>query len=132
MTRILIIDDDPDIAESLTMVLEAHAYEVQHLSTTRNLVANVTAANPDLIVLDVIFPEDHQAGFKAARTLAQDEELRRIPVLMLSAVNQESALAFAFSESDISHDFMPVQAFLEKPIQPANLLARIGALLKSA
>lgn len=132
MTRILIIDDDPDIAESLTMVLEAHDYEVQHLSTTRNLVANVTAANPDLIVLDVIFPEDHQAGFKAARTLAQDEELRRIPVLMLSAVNQESSLAFAFSESDISHDFMPVQAFLEKPIQPADLLARIGALLKSA
>ncbi len=129
MTRILIIDDDPDIVESLTMVLEAHDYEVQHLNTTRDLVEHVTKAAPDLIVLDVIFPEDHQAGFKAARTLAQDETLRRVPVVMLSAVNQRSSLAFAFSESDISGDFMPVQVFLEKLIQPVDLLSRIKALL---
>ncbi len=131
MARILIIDDDPDIIDSLTMVLQAHDHEVHTLSTTRQVVEHTTKVAPDLIVLDVIFPEDPQAGFKAARELAVAPALRDIPVLMLSAVNHKSSLAFAFSESDISQDFLPVQAFLEKPIEPAALLARIDELLRN-
>ncbi len=132
MARILTVDDDPDINEFLEMVLKAHGHEVYALTTTRDLVERAVRVAPDLIVLDVIFPEDPQAGFKAARTLASHPQLRKIPVLMLSAVNQKSPLAFKFSESDISDDFMPVQAFLEKPIEPARLVAQVEALLHSS
>jgi hypothetical protein len=46
-------------------------------------------------------------------------------VLILSAVNQLSNLGFSFTENDISDDFMPVSGFIEKPVKPDELLARI-------
>lgn len=129
MAKILIIDDDKDIIDSLTLVLEASGYQVESKMDTDDLIADVKTANPDLIILDVIFPEDPQAGFKAARELHKNEDLGHIPVLLLSAVNIKSNLAFGFSESDISDDFMPVEAFIEKPVEPQALLERIRNLL---
>ena len=129
MVKILIIDDDKDIIDSLTLVLEANGYQVESKMDTDNLIADVKTANPDLIILDVIFPEDPQAGFKAARELHKNEDSLHIPVLLLSAINIKSNLAFGFSESDISEDFMPVEAFIEKPVEPQVLLERIRNLL---
>lgn len=53
-------------------------------------------------------------------------------MLLLSAVNEQSDMSFGFSESDISDDFMPVEAFIEKPVEPAILLSRIKELLSPA
>ncbi len=131
MTRILIIDDDQDIIDSMTIVLEANDYEVIAKKDTEDLIKFVEEINPDLIILDIIFPEDPQAGFKAARTLRTDPRIKKIPILILSAVNMKSNLAFSFSESDISEDFMPVNAFLEKPIEPKTLLQKVHVLLHS-
>ena len=129
MGKILIIDDDLDIVDSLTMILEAGGHQVSAKASTENLVGDVMEVNPGLIILDVIFPEDPQAGFTAARTLSRNEKVRTLPILMLSAVNQSSNMAFSFSESDISADFMPVKGFLEKPVDPAVLLEKVRALL---
>ncbi|GAB4351869.1 MAG: hypothetical protein Kow006_16140 [Gammaproteobacteria bacterium] len=129
MARILIIDDDPDIIDSLTMILEGNNFEVASLTDTADLEASVRAIHPDLILLDIIFPDDPQAGFRAARRLAADEELKRIPVLVLSAVNERTNLGFSFTEQDISDDFLPVQGFLEKPVEPSLLIERINQLL---
>ena len=131
MTKILIIDDDQDIIDSLSMILEANDYDVEAKKDTDNLIEDVKKINPDFIILDIIFPEDPQAGFKAARDFHNDPQIKRIPILILSAVNIKSNLAFSFSESDISEDFMPVNAFLEKPIEPKVLLAKIDSLLNS-
>ncbi|MDH4322096.1 MAG: response regulator, partial [Desulfobulbaceae bacterium] len=119
MARILIIDDDPDVVEGLTMVLEGNGHQVAARLSTENLLATVKELHPDLIILDVIFPGDDQAGFKAARLLAGDAVVGHIPVLMLSAVNRLSNLGFSFSDKDISRDFLPVAGFLEKPVEPA-------------
>ena len=129
MARVMIIDDDLDIVESLSMVLEANGHEVNAKSDTVDIVDAVKEVNPDLIVLDVVFPEDAQAGFKVARELRRDEQISRIPVLIVSAVNQLSELGFSFSEKDISDDFMPVGGFLEKPVEPEVLIAKVAALL---
>lgn len=130
MARILIVDDDPDIIDSLTMILEGNQFEVAALTDTRNLIEKAKASHPDLILLDIVFPDDPQAGFKAARLLAEDPELGAVPVLVLSAVNERTNLGFSFSEHDISDDFLPVQGFLEKPVEPALLLQRIDELLR--
>lgn len=129
MAKIMIIDDDVDMVESLTMILEANDHDVSAILDTDNLVDAVKRNNPDLILLDIIFPEDPQAGFKAARLLAKSESVNHIPVLVLSAVNQLSKLGFSFSEKDISDDFMPVAGFLEKPVEPKMLLSRINEVL---
>lgn len=132
MARILIIDDDPDIVDSLTMILEGGGHHVSVKADTDNLVEEVMKANPDLIILDIIFPEDPQAGFVAARDLQKNEKVKDIPVLLLSAVNQESNMSFGFSDADISDDFMPVEGFIEKPVEPSVLLNRIQELLTPA
>lgn len=131
MAKVLIIDDDQDIIDSLTLVLESNGYEVHAKPDVEEVVQAVMDANPDVIILDIMFPEDPQAGFMAARALAKSEKVRHIPVLLLSAVNQRSNLAFGFSDADISSDFMPVEAFLEKPVEPKVLLQRLEAMLKA-
>ena len=130
MAKVLIIDDDQDIIDSLTMILEGNGHTVAMKKETENLIADVMKVNPDIIILDIIFPEDPQAGFKAVRALHKDKVVSKIPVLLLSAVNQRSNLSFGFSEEDISEDFMPVEAFIEKPVEPKVLLKKITDLLE--
>jgi DNA-binding response OmpR family regulator len=130
MAKVLLIDDDEDIIDNLTMVLEKHGFAVTVKRDIAQIAHDVAAIDPDVIILDVMFPEDPYAGFKAARELKADAQLGRIPILLLSAVNQRSGQAFGFSDGDLSEDFLPAQAFLEKPIEPKALVAKINALLK--
>lgn len=129
MAKVLIIDDDEDIIDNLTMVLEKDGFTVKVKRDTERVVEDVTAIDPDVIILDVMFPEDPYAGFKAARELKNDEKLSRIPILILSAVNQRAGQSFGFSDADLGESFLPAQAFIEKPIEPKALIARIKAVL---
>jgi two-component system, OmpR family, response regulator len=129
MASILIVDDDLDIIDSLRMILEANGHQVTVKTDPDDLVASVAQTSPDLIILDIIFPENPNAGFAAARELHKIEGVKDIPVLLLSAVNQLSKMSFGFSETDISEDFMPVKGFIEKPVEPAILLAKVNELL---
>jgi CheY-like chemotaxis protein len=132
MAKILIVDDDLDIIDSLKLILEGNGHEVAVKTDPDNLAASVIQVNPDLIILDIIFPEDPNAGFTAARELHKIEKVKEIPVLLLSAVNKLSEMSFGFSETDISEDFMPVKGFIEKPVEPGVLLAKINELLGTA
>jgi CheY-like chemotaxis protein len=132
MAKILIVDDDLDIIDNLKMILETNGHQVSVKTSTDNLVEDVIKALPDLIILDIIFPEDPNAGFNAARALHKSELIKDIPVLLLSAVNQMSNMSFGFSETDISDDFMPVKGFIEKPVEPAALLSKVNELLEAA
>jgi CheY-like chemotaxis protein len=129
MASILIVDDDLDIIDSLKIILEANGHQVLMKTDTDDLVQTVKQTRPDLIILDIIFPENSQAGFAAARNLHKIEDIRDIPILFLSAVNQLSKMSFGFSEDDISEDFMPVKGFMEKPVEPAMLIAKVDELL---
>jgi len=128
MSKIMIIDDDRDIIESLQMILEANDYTVVSKMDTEHLIAAVETENPDIILLDIVFPEDAQAGFKAARQIASQDSLKNIPILILSAVNQLNNLGFSFTENDISQNFMPVSGFIEKPVKPEVLLEKIASI----
>jgi len=129
MASILLVDDDLDIIDSLKMILEANGHQVSVKTDPDDLVASVREISPDLIILDIIFPENPNAGFGAARELHKIDSVKDIPVLLLSAVNQLSKMSFGFSENDISEDFMPVKGFIEKPVEPAVLLAKVNELL---
>jgi CheY-like chemotaxis protein len=121
MKKIMIIDDDLDQVDSLRIVLETK-YTVVDKNDTDNVVQAIKDQNPDMIILDVMFPEDPNAGFTAAREIASDDVTGKIPVIILSAVNTRSDLSFSFSESDANNSFMPVRHFLEKPVEPKRLL----------
>ena len=132
MASIMIIDDDLDIIDSMKMILESKGHKISVKTDTDNLIDSILKENPDLIILDIIFPEDPNAGFAAARELHKTDKVKDIPVLLLSAVNQQSNMSFGFSESDISEDFMPVQGFIEKPVEPHVLIEKVDELLGTA
>jgi CheY-like chemotaxis protein len=123
------MEDDLDFVESLQIILERD-YDLTIRNDSENIVNAVTEANPDLAILDVMFPDNPQAGFEAARALHQDEKTRNIPVIILSAVNVKSNLSFSFSNKDIDNGFMPVREFVDKPVEPKKLIETIEKILK--
>jgi len=129
MSKIYIIDDDRDIVESISIVLKANGYEVAAQYDDRNVVENVMRNNPDLIILDVIFPENSSAGFEIAREIKKEEKLAKIPIIMLSVVNEKGIYIGRFSNQDIDESWLPVTMFLDKPVQPKELLQKVKSVL---
>lgn len=129
MKKIYIIDDDRDIVESMSMVLEANGYEVTAQYNDENVTLNVSQYNPDLIILDVMFPENGSAGFEIARDLKRDSNLTNIPIIMLSAVNERGIYLGRFTNQDIDESWLPISIFLDKPVQPKELLLQVKSIL---
>jgi CheY-like chemotaxis protein len=126
--RVYVIDDEQSIVESVTMVLESKGYEVGAQNDDKDVVDNVLAFGADLVIIDVMFPEDTGAGFKIARALKADERTGGLPLLMLTAVNEAGIYVGRFSNKDRDDSWLPVNEFVEKPIDPEMLLAKVGAL----
>jgi len=129
MKKIYIIDDDRDIVESISMVLKANGFEVFAQYNDENVIENVSKYNPDLIILDVMFPENSSAGFNIARDLKRNTKLTNIPIIMLSAVNEQGIYMGQFTDKDIEESWLPVSKFLDKPVQPKELLLQVKSML---
>jgi DNA-binding response OmpR family regulator len=123
--KILLIDDDADFVEGTRTVLESVPYEVIVAYDGDEGLAKVHEEQPDLILLDIIMPT--QDGFHVCEKLKSDPESWDIPVIMLTSLSQRLGDT-AFSV----HDGMMLEAddFIDKPVRPAELLARIARLLK--
>ncbi len=131
MKRVYIVDDEPSIVESVTMVLESKGYVVGSQNDDKDVVDNVLAFDADLVILDVMMPEDSAAGFKMARALKDDERTRDLPRIMLTAVNEAGIYVGKFTDKDRDDAWLPVQAFVDKPVDPEVLLDRVAKLLPS-
>ena len=129
MKKIYIIDDDRDIVESMSMVLKANGYDVTAQYNDENVVENVLKYNPDLIILDVMFPENNSVGFEIARDIKGNNKLINIPIIMLSAVNEKGIYAGRLTSQDINESWLPVSIFLDKPVQPKELLLQVKSML---
>ena len=126
--RILIIDDDPDIIEALRLTLQGN-YEVHDATSGQEGLRKVKEVKPDLIILDVMM-ESQTEGFQvslALRSRDPDSEYAEFvdtPILMLTAIHQTTPLRFAPDS-----DYLPVDDFVEKPVKPGILLAKVKKLL---
>ncbi|MBE3089788.1 MAG: response regulator [Actinobacteria bacterium] len=129
MKKIYIIDDDRDIVESMSMVLKANGYDVSAQYNDENVVENVLKYNPDLIILDVMFPENNSVGFEIARDIKGNNKLTNIPIIMLSAVNEKGIYVGRLTSQDINESWLPVNIFLDKPVQPKELLLQVKSML---
>ena len=129
MADVLLIDDDRDFTDAVVLALGRHGHTVRVLHDTDTAVEEMVKTPPDVVVLDVMFPEDSTAGFVLARSIRKQPALQGMPVLVLSAVNMKFPLWFG--PSDIDETWMPVQDFLEKPIDFDVLVERVGRLVTS-
>jgi len=130
MNKIYIIDDDRDIVESMSIVLKANGYEVSAQFDNENVIENVLKYNPDLIILDVMFPENSSAGFEIARELKRNSKSENIPVIMLSAINERGSYPGKFSNEDADKEWLPISMYLDKPVQPGELLEKVKSIIK--
>jgi DNA-binding response OmpR family regulator len=128
MAKIIVIDDDLDLAEDLALLLKNAGHETSTRDDTEGAVELLLKKKPDLVVLDVMFPENPAGGFDLAREIRGTDQIKDLPVILLTAINQEFPMDF--SSKDIDPEWMPVQEFLEKPVAPDVLLKKVDELLR--
>ena len=116
-SRILVIDDDPDIAELLTIILKPQGFTVYHACDGKDGLKNAYELHPDLIILDVMMPCID--GWNVCTRL---RELTDVPILMLTARS---------AEADVVRGLVSgADDYMKKPFSKAELEARIRALLR--
>ena len=122
MSKILVVDDDPDVVEAVTAFLERAGYVVQSAGNRREGMTKVGVEKPDLIILDVMM-EEPDDGYAMAQELRRDGFTK--PILMLTSIARVTGLSYGVDVSTV-----PVDDFVEKPVTPAALLEKVAALLK--
>ncbi len=116
--KIIIIDDDIDLVEAMRLTLENAGFVVIDAQDGEKGVEKVRAENPDLVILDVMMGTQDE-GFHVAYQIRANRTTADIPIIMLTAVGQETGFTF---DKDKDEDFLPVNEFLEKPINPDLLV----------
>jgi two-component system alkaline phosphatase synthesis response regulator PhoP len=122
--RILVVDDDPDLVEAISMILKSKHYEVIVAYGGIEGLEKTKTEKPDLIVLDVMMPD--KDGYTVCKELKADSVLCEIPVLLLTAVVSH------ISTTRFSHQMgMETEAddYMDKPVEPVELVKRVEALL---
>ena len=125
--KILVVDDDPDILEALSMILESQGYQVVTAQDGVEGLANLKAEKPDLMILDLLMPK--MDGFAVCKELQDPRwaKYRAIPILILTSVREEASRRRYELETGLELD---VDDYAEKPISPDILLERVGRLIK--
>jgi len=120
--KILIVDDDPDLVETARVYLEKEGYEIASAYNVDDGRAAVESEKPDLLILDVMMEQPDDG-------IALAQELRRkkveTPILMLSAISRVTSMDY-----DKDDGMVPVNEFLEKPVDPKVLIEKVKDLLK--
>lgn len=120
-SKILIIDDDIDLVEAMRLTLEAANFKVVDAQEGAKGIEKIETENPDLIILDVMMGTQDE-GFQVAYQIRNDPRSADIPIIMVTAVGQETGFTF---NKEKDSDFLPVQEFLEKPIDPDLLIETV-------
>ena len=116
-SRILVIDDDPDIAKLLTIILKPQGFAVSRACDGREGLKNTYELHPDLIILDVMMP-----GMDGWDVCTRLRELSDVPILMLTARSAEQDMLRGFT--------LGADDYMKKPFSNAELEARVRALLR--
>ena len=121
VSKILIVDDDPDIVEACRLVLEREGYEVESASNRADGMKKIVEVKPDLLILDVMM-EEPDDGLRMAREIRKAGHT--LPIIMLTSVNAAMGLNI-----DKDEEMVPVEEFQSKPVDPQTLIAKVKKLL---
>jgi DNA-binding response OmpR family regulator len=125
--KILVVDDDPDILDAITMILESQGYIVATARDGIEGLASLKAENPDLMILDLMMPK--MDGFAVCKELQDPRwsKHKNTPILILTSVREEASRRRYELETGLELD---VDDYVEKPMSPDVLLERVGTLIR--
>jgi CheY-like chemotaxis protein len=123
MTRILIVDDDPDFVEIAHMVLKSNGYETSSASNGERALQAMRQDPPDLVLLDVMMSTVLD-GVNVSHEMQADPKLKNIPVVMVSSI-----IDSPHAEMFPTDEYIPMNAWITKPIDPEDLLKKVTHLL---
>ncbi|SRR6056297_1660901 len=127
--KILIVDDDRDLVESLAQALKMNGYDVVAAYSGSEGLQTLLQQKPDLMILDVMMETD-TAGFEMAYQVRSDREtskyreVKDTPIIMLTAINQVTNNRFSLNEDQ---SFLPgINDFLTKPVKIDDLVEKVN------
>jgi two-component system alkaline phosphatase synthesis response regulator PhoP len=125
--KILVVDDDPEIREAISLILEANGYKVVTAQDGIDGLNKLKEDKPDLMILDLLMPR--LDGFGVCKELKDPRwaKYSRIPIIILSSVREDASKRRYELETGVQLD---VADYVEKPIEHTVLLERIGKVLK--
>ena len=123
MAKVLVVDDDPDFVKVTTKVLETAGYEVVSAANGAKALQSMRQEPPDVVLLDIMMSYILD-GLDVSREMAEDPELKDIPVIMVTSLTGVKGTG-AFP----TDEYVPVNEWLAKPVDPETMLARVDEAL---
>jgi CheY-like chemotaxis protein len=124
MARILVVDDDPDFVEITRTILEANGHQVATAASGEKALLAMRKDVPDLVLLDVMMSSVLD-GLNLSHAMSADSMLRKVPIIMISSI-AESPAAGMFP----TDEYIPIDAWITKPVQPNDLLKKVAQYVK--
>ncbi len=127
-TKVLVVDDDPDVVTFNKTVLEESGYYPLVAADGEEGIEIVKKENPALVILDVLMPK--QSGIRMYRKLKMDETLKQIPVIILSAISKRSFSKSQEVLTEFGEEKIPEpEMYLEKPVEPEELAVAVKKII---
>jgi DNA-binding response OmpR family regulator len=129
--KILVIDDDPDYREAVAPILKSALYDVISAANPAEAKEKILSEKPDLILLDIMMDSlfDGFSLCHAIKTSPEYADVHSTPIIFVSAVKEIAGSRFQFKGDE--QGMIGPDDYIDKPVKPADLLARIEKLLKS-
>ena len=143
--HILIVDDSDEIVAYFTEILEEHGYEYSVARDGKSAIESMRQNRPDLVLLDVMMPR--KSGIAVFKNMKKDPELAAVPVVIITGASEVTGVEMTSGEAnpketyqdDMTREFgvqlreqlknLTPQGFLEKPVEPGQLISKIRSLL---
>lgn len=120
MAKVLVVDDDPDFVKVTSKVLESAGHEVLSAANGAKALQSMRQDPPDVVLLDIMMSYILD-GLDVSREMSEDPALKEIPIIMVTSLTGVRGTGMFPTD-----EYVPVDEWLSKPIDPETLLARIN------
>ncbi|MGD0110710.1 MAG: response regulator [Armatimonadota bacterium] len=127
--RVLLVDDDVDFLNAVRLTLEAAGYDVVSAHTGEHAIKLLREAPVEVAILDLMM-EEPDSGIAVAHFLRRQPEMRGIPVILATAVTEKTGFRVSLDDPD-DRDWLQVDAWVDKPVDPQTLLQEVGRLTRA-
>ena len=121
---ILVVDDDPDILDAVTTILDTQPYRLGTARDGKQCMAKISEEIPDLLILDLLMPR--MDGWGVIREMRSEPRFNNVPIMILTTVIEDASRRRYELETNMAMD---VQDYVQKPVRPDELIRRVENLL---